>query len=63
VLKAALERNKLLHATWQAEYGDIPTDYFVWLDESSVDDHTNQHTDGWAAIGRACVRRVTFIQG
>ena len=31
VLKAALERNKLLRTMWQAEYGDIPADYFVWL--------------------------------
>jgi transposase len=63
VSKAALERNELLRATWQAEYGDIPADYFVWLDESSVDDHTNQRTHGWAAVGRACVRRATFIRG
>src|SRR6202034_1106877 len=59
VSKAALERNELLCATWQAEYGDIPADYFVWLDESSVDDHTNQHADGWAVSGRACVRHAT----
>jgi hypothetical protein len=63
VSKAASERNELLRATWQAEYGDIPADYFVWLDESSVDDRTNQRTHGWAAIGRACVRRATFIRG
>ena len=50
VSAAAMERNELLHATWQAEYGDIPADYFVWLDESSVDDHTNQRTHGWAAL-------------
>ena len=38
VSKTAAERNELLRATWQAEYGDIPAKYFVWLDESSVDD-------------------------
>jgi transposase len=63
VSAAAIERNELLRATWQAEYGDIPADYFVWLDKSSVDDHTNQRTQGWAALGRACVRRTTFIRG
>jgi transposase len=63
VSAAAMERNELLRATWQAEYGDIPADYFVWLDESSVDDRTNQRTHGWAALGRACVRRATFIRG
>ncbi|KAA1475515.1 hypothetical protein DENSPDRAFT_748462, partial [Dentipellis sp. KUC8613] len=46
VAKTALERNELLRATWQAEYGDIPAEYFIWLDESSVDDKTNQRDDG-----------------
>jgi transposase len=63
VSKAAVERNELLRATWQAEYGDIPAEYFVWLDESSVDDHTNQRTHGRAPFGRACVSRATFIRG
>jgi|SRR5882762_7888780 len=48
---------------WQAEYGDIPAEYFVWLDESSVDDRTDQRNQGWADLGRACVHRATFIQG
>jgi hypothetical protein len=63
VSKAAAERNELLRAAWQAEYGDIPTEYFVWLDESSIDDHTNQCTNGWAMSGLACVHWATFIQG
>ncbi|GBE83747.1 hypothetical protein SCP_0508030 [Sparassis crispa] len=46
VSKEAMERNELLRATWQAEYGDIPADYFVWLDESSVDDTTSQRMTG-----------------
>ena len=63
ISKTAAERNELLRATWQAEYGDIPAEYFVWLDESSVDDKTNQRNQGWADLGRACVRRATFIRG
>ena len=63
ISKTATERNELLRATWQAEYGDIPAEYFVWLDESSVDDRTNQRNQGWANLGRACVRRATFIRG
>src|SRR6202040_863239 len=63
ISKTAAERNELLRATWQAEYGDIPAEYFVWLDESSVDDRTNQRNHGWAQLGRACVRRATFIRG
>ena len=63
ILKTAAERNVLLHVTWQAKYGDIPAKYFVWLDESSVDDKTNQCTDRWAPLGCAYVRHATFIQG
>lgn len=63
ITSEAVERNDLLRATWQAEYGDIPADYCVWLDESSVDDRTNQRTRGWAEVGRACVRRDIFIRG
>jgi hypothetical protein len=32
VAKTAAERNELLHAIWQAEYGEIPPNYFVWID-------------------------------
>jgi len=46
VANAALERNELLRATWQAAYADIPANYCVWLDEASVDDLTNQRTAG-----------------
>jgi transposase len=28
VASTALERNELLRATWQAEYGDIPAEYW-----------------------------------
>jgi len=63
VAKAALERNEHLRATWQAVNGDIPKEYIVWLDEASVDDHTNQRDSGWAGMGRACVRRAAFIRG
>ena len=63
VSTTALERNELLRAVWQAEHGDIPMEYCVWLDEASVDDHTNQRAQGWAAVGRACVRRAAFIRG
>ncbi|KAF7341824.1 Transposase domain-containing protein [Mycena sanguinolenta] len=63
VTREAVERDEMLRATWQAVHGDIPMEYFVWLDESSVDNRTHQRTSGWAGIGRACVRRETFIRG
>ncbi|RXW19082.1 hypothetical protein EST38_g6778 [Candolleomyces aberdarensis] len=58
ISKEAAERNQLLHATWQAEYGHIPADYFVWLDESAID---NQCTNGWSLVGLACVRHEFFV--
>lgn len=63
VSSAALERNELLRATWQAEYGDIPAEYCVWLDEASVDNKTFQRQNGWSIVGRAAVCRETFIRG
>lgn len=63
VSKMAMERNEVLRATWQAAYGDIPKEYFVWLDESGVDNRTNQRGDGWSLLGTACVRRMTFVRG
>jgi len=63
IAKEASERDELVRATWQAEYGDIPREAFVWLDESSIDDRTNQRCNGWALLGCACVQRDTFIRG
>jgi hypothetical protein len=64
VSKTAMERNEVLRATWQAAYyGDIPKEYFVWLDVSGVDNRTNQRGDGWSLLGTAFVRRATFVRG
>jgi transposase len=63
VASAALERNEMLRATWEAEHGDIPAEYCVWLDEASVDDKTNQRSNGWSPLGQACVCQETFIRG
>ncbi|TBU25374.1 hypothetical protein BD311DRAFT_628592, partial [Dichomitus squalens] len=46
IAKEALERNELLQATWQAAHGHIPMEYIMWLDESSIDDRTNQRNNG-----------------
>jgi hypothetical protein len=48
---------------FSVQHGKLPADYFVWLDQSSADDHTNQRPHEWPALGRACVRRATFIRG
>lgn len=59
----ALQRNELLRATWIGEYGDIPKEYIVWLDESGVDGQDYQRTHGWSELGLACVSRTTFLRG
>lgn len=56
VAREALERDEVVHTTWLAEYGDIPVESCLWLDESSVDDHTNQCCNRWAPLGHACVQ-------
>lgn len=63
VASEAAERNELLRAIWQGKYGHIPAEYFVWLDEASVDDTTYLRRRGWAGMGVACVSRDTFIRG
>lgn len=63
VAREALERDEMVRAAWLADYGDLQPDSCLWLDESSVDDRTNQRRNGWALLGRACVRRETFIRG
>ena len=58
VASAVQERNELLHATWQAEFEDIPAEYCVWLDEVSIDDRMNQHQNRWSPVGQACVGQI-----
>lgn len=61
--RKAAERNELLRATWQAEFGDIPAACFVWLDESGVDDDTFHRRSGRAAKGHAAVVTEDFGGG
>jgi hypothetical protein len=63
ITKKAAEHNKHLRSTWQAQWGHIPAEYFVWIDEADVDDKTNQCGNGWEQLGCACVQRATFIHG
>ena|ERR1700720_3141167 len=60
--QAALERNELLRATWLAEYGDIPADYFVWLDESSIDDRLDWQLSGVLVCAVLHSSKVNVIQ-
>lgn len=59
----ASERNPLLRATWIAEHGGYPMSYYLWLDESGIDELTCQRRTGWARKGVAPVQQQTFIRG
>lgn len=59
----ALERNDWLRATWVGAHGHYPKEYYIWLDESSVDDQTNHCSNGWSHVGIACTRRSLFLRG
>lgn len=63
ISKEAAERDELLRAIWQAEIGMQTNDRLVFIDESGVDDNTNNRRMGRAPIGRACVRKSSFLRG
>ena len=63
IVKEASEHNELLHATWQVVMGQYKPGQIVCIDEAGVDDHTNIRRSGWAALGQACVRQTSFLQG
>lgn len=42
ISKATGEQDEILRAIWKRKNGRIPMENIVWLDESSVDDLTNQ---------------------
>ncbi|KAF5369966.1 hypothetical protein D9758_001181 [Tetrapyrgos nigripes] len=43
----AAQHDALLEATWIGEYGSIPKEYIVWLDESGVDTGDHSRVNGW----------------
>ena len=63
ISKEALQRNDLLRAIWIGEQAEIALEYFVWLDESGVDEDTHWWYMGWAEVGRACVRKEVWAKG
>jgi len=61
ISKTAAERNELLQALWQAEYGDIPAEYLFATSSVVTGPTKRNHGVGrsWACL---CTR-ATFIQG
>jgi len=50
-------------ATWQVVMGQYEPGQIVCIDEAGVDDHTNFHRSGWAALCEACVWQTIFLWG
>lgn len=63
VARQASERDELLRAIWQGEWGVYNADNYVWIDESSVDDTATLRLNGWAPYNVACVKRNLFCRG
>ena len=63
--RRAAERNEELRILWESktatEYDD--PDFFVFIDESAVDNRTVQRTSGWSLLGGRSVSRCAFFRG
>lgn len=55
VAREALERDELVRATWIAEYGDVPMEACIWLDESSISVETGMPL----AVVHVCGERLS----
>ncbi|QRV80718.1 DDE superfamily endonuclease [Ceratobasidium sp. AG-Ba] len=63
VTREARERDELLRAIWQAEWGAYDPELFVWLDESGVDDTATFRFAGWAPAGHSYIQHDLVFRG
>ena len=64
VSRKALEGDRIVRACWEAETAQyVDPDYFVFIDESHIDQKTAQRQHGWAPVGLPLVERSTFLKG
>jgi transposase len=64
VSRKALEGDKMVRACWEAETAQyVDPDYFVFIDESHIDQKTSQRPRGWAPVGLSPIERSTFLKG
>ena len=62
--RRAAERNERLRTLWEMEIAELDDpDYFVFIDESAVDNRTVQRSTGWSATGGRSASRCTFLRG
>ena len=62
--RRASERNEGLRTLWELELAEFDDpDFFVFVDESAVDNRTVQRSNGWSSVGGRSVSRCAFFRG
>ena len=62
--RRAKERNEELRILWELEIAELnDPDFFVFVDESAVDNRTAQRSSGWSPVGSRSVSRCAFFRG
>ena len=62
--RRAVERNEELRVLWELEVAELDNpDYFVFVDESAVDNRTVQHSSRWSVVGGRSTSRCAFYRG
>jgi len=60
----AAERNEELRTLWELEIAELDDpDFFVFINESAVDNRTVQHSNGWSHVGGRSVSWCAFFRG
>ena len=62
--RPAKEANERVRTCYQTETSRfVDPDYFVFIDESHVDQKTAHRSNGWSPVGVRSVERSTFLRG
>ena len=60
----AVERNEGLRNLWELEVAEFDDpEFFVFIDESAIDNRTVQRSGGWLLVGGRSVSCCTFLRG
>lgn len=61
--RRALERCDEQRLAYQYAVAEFPSDYLVFVDESSCDRRTTYRGYGWALIGERAIQKAFFVRG
>lgn len=62
--RRAAERNEELRTLWELEVAELDDpDFFVFVDESAVDNRTVRRSSGWSFVGGRSISRCAFFRG